>query len=101
MDRAEFVEGYMTRSGLLPYTLDGEIVTYLMDDGEAWIQHALECHCAEDGCEGWAMIPHGSHHWHKFQNGLTDMDGSEAMEADNQVRLDEYRARHNKDPEWL
>ena len=110
MDRAEFVEGYMSRSGLLPYTLEGEIVSYPMDNGECWVLHALECHCDEDGCEGWAMSPHGSawaggarrnRHWHKFQNGLTDLDGFAAMEADHQVKLAEYRARHGKDPDWL
>lgn len=81
MTREEFVEGYMSRSELLPYTLDGELVTYSQGDYR-WVQHALECRCEEAECEGWAMIQVGAQNWHKFQNGLTDMTGEEAMDAD-------------------
>ena len=86
MTREEFVEGYMTRSDMLPYTLEGEVVTYTASDGYALVRHALECHCEEDGCEGWAMIPDGSQNWHKFQNGLTDMSFEEATRADMAIK---------------
>lgn len=55
MTREQFVAGYMGRSGLLPYTLERELVTYITDDGNQWVQHAVECRCGEEECEGWAM----------------------------------------------
>lgn len=82
MTREEFVEGYMTRSDLLPYSLEGEVVTFAMEDGGPWVQHALECRCEEPTCEGWAMVHDGGQNWHKFQNGLTDMSYQEACAAD-------------------
>lgn len=86
MDRSEFVEGYMTRSGLLPYSLDGERVVFVMESGGEWVQLALPCNCDEEGCGGWAMIQDGQQNWHRFQNGLTDMSFEEACNADDAIQ---------------
>jgi hypothetical protein len=83
MERAEFIERYMSGSRVTDYTVKGEIVTIT---GWDWPMYALPCKCGEEGCEGWAMVPHGSQHWHKFQNELTDMTGEEAMQADLDCR---------------
>lgn len=82
MTREEFVESWTSNSGLPNYTLDGELVTISLGNGETWRKHALECHCGEEGCNGWAMVSDGNQNFHKFQNGLTDMTFQEACAAD-------------------
>tara|TARA_Y100001947_G_C10336377_1_gene303204 strand:+ start:470 stop:754 length:285 start_codon:yes stop_codon:yes gene_type:complete len=82
MTREEFVDSWMGLSGFTDYSLDGEVVTLKLDDGGTWTKHALECHCGEEGCNGWAMIPDGNQNFHKYQNGLTDMTYQEACAAD-------------------
>lgn len=95
LTREQFVERYMTASKLTPYTMDGEVVSFAMDNGETWTQHALECRCGEDDCGGWAMIQDGGQNWHKFQNGLTDMTFEEATAADRAVMQRRYPENSN------
>ncbi len=56
MELAEFVDGYMSRSGLSPYSLDGDRVTHITASGYRFERIATKCDCDEDVCEGWAMI---------------------------------------------
>lgn len=84
--RQEFVDHYMTRSALTPYTLEGERVSYTFSDGTPMVQYALECRCEYDDCEGWAMVSEESQNWHRSQNGLTDMTAKEAIAADMAIR---------------
>ena len=86
MTREEFVAGYMGRSGITDYRIDGE--TVWMGD---WPQYALECDCEEEGCDGWAMIPLTARGWHEFQNGRMTYD--EGVVAD-------HAAREAEKPGW-
>lgn len=84
--QAEFVKGYMTRSGMIDYTLEGDEVKYIYPDGSVFKNYALECKCDDEECTGWAMISAQSVNWHKFQNGLTEMTYEEAIRADMELR---------------
>lgn len=55
LTRSSFVEGYMTRSRLTPYTLNGNIVSWAADSGETFYWSADPCKCGDESCEGWAM----------------------------------------------
>ena len=56
MDRAEFIEGYMSRSGLLPYSVDGKRVTHVTASGYRFERIVSKCDCDEQECKGWAML---------------------------------------------
>lgn len=86
LSQAEFVKGYMTRSGMIEYTLEGDEVKYIYPDGSVFKNYALECKCGEEGCDGWAMVTAQSPNWHKFKNGLTEMTCEEAIRADMELR---------------
>ena len=102
MTREDFVEGYMSRSKKMPYTLDGESVVYEMNYGAGpWVQYALECACGEDGCEGWAMVPAVGRGWHEFQNGrMTYEEGcavdDAAMEVEKPGWLADWRSKNQE-----
>ncbi len=55
MTREEFVAGYMERSGVTDWRIDGEVVTF----AGRFKRLAIPCECGEDGCEGWAMVREG------------------------------------------
>lgn len=82
--RELFVDRYM-KSWTTCYLIGGERV-YIGDRDKVVVHLALPCRCGEDGCEGWAMIAEYSRNWHMFQNGLTDMSGHDAMDADAEWR---------------
>lgn len=66
MTKDEFIDGYLSRSGITQYrTPDG----YDIPDAGGAV--ALPCVCGEENCDGWAMIP--NHSWsirsHLFFHG--------------------------------
>lgn len=83
MTREEFITGYMARSGMPAKwrTPDGYACPVSNEPG---LDHlppltrvALECHCGEEGCEGWAMIPGDAesiavHRWRNGDGPLPD-----------------------------
>jgi hypothetical protein len=99
MTREEFVRGYMERSGITDYRLDGERV---YEDDEYYML-ALPCKCGEDECQGWAMIPPSSREWHLWNenggDGTRAKTGTEAMKMDMAFRRDSGSHRNGEDCE--
>lgn len=51
MTKDEFIDGYLSRSGLQQYrTPDGYLIPGVPE------RIALPCECGEDCCEGWQMV---------------------------------------------
>lgn len=89
MTREDFVAGYMARSRVTGWHLEGDLVR--LSDG--WKMYALPCRCGEDGCKGWAMVPPVGRGWHLFQN--TDDVSYEEGQAIDDAAMEAER------PGWL
>jgi hypothetical protein len=85
MTREEFVQGYMARSKMTGWRLEGDLVHI----SENWKMYALPCRCGEDGCEGWAMVTPTMRGWHLYQN--TDDVSLEEGEAMDEAAMEAER----------
>lgn len=71
MTRDEFIDSYLTQSNALKLrTPDGYQV-----GNRKFV--ALECHCGEEMCRGWAMVRADPDEieWHQKRNGRASRDG--------------------------
>lgn len=84
MTREEFVDGYMARSGVKDWQLEGEIVHFAGAE-----RYVLPCRCDDEMCEGWAMVPPSTRGWHLFQN--TDGMSIEEANALDRAAMEEER----------
>ena len=80
MTREEFVAGYMARSEIADWKLDGDLVTFA-----GCQNYALPCRCGEKGCAGWAMVPLTGRGWHLYRN-TDDVTYAQAAAIDREAR---------------
>ena len=62
MTKDEFIDGYVERSNISAYRTD---YGFFLPGSQP--TYAKVCHCEEEGCLGWAMIPKDGLEWHRIQ----------------------------------